>query len=138
MLLTQVLQVDPDLVHASGEGAAEDDGRLAVEAEALELGAALLAARRHLAHPDLVAHHLHRLHALRAAPVGDEKGKVRPTALPLFGTYFQKHFIGFKMGIFWTWAQTVQSFPFYVIYEVYAETTMDAIINVCTGWAFTS
>ena len=68
-LLTQVLKVDPDLVHAAGEGPAEDDGGLAVEAEALELGAALLAARRHLAHADLVAHHLHRLHALGATPV---------------------------------------------------------------------
>ena len=67
-MLTQVLEVDPDLVHASGEGPAEDDGGLAVEAEALELGAALLAARRHLTHADLVAHHLHRLHALCATP----------------------------------------------------------------------
>ena len=66
--LTQVLEVDPDLVHAAGEGPAEHDRRLAVEAEALELGAALLAARGHLAHADLVAHHLHRLHALAAAP----------------------------------------------------------------------
>ena len=60
-------------MHAAGEGPAEDDGRLAVEAEALELCAALLAARGYFAHADLVAHHLHRLHALGAAPVNEEK-----------------------------------------------------------------
>ena len=67
--LTQVLEVDPDLVHAAGEGPAEHDRRLAVEAEALELRAALLAARRHLAHADLVAHHLDRFLAVDHAPV---------------------------------------------------------------------
>ena len=76
MSLTQVLKVDPDLVHAPGEGPAEDDRGLAVEAESLELGAALLAARRHLAHADLVAHHLHRLHALGAAPEEEEEDYV--------------------------------------------------------------
>ena len=60
--------MDPDLVHAAREGPAEDDGGLAVEAEALELCAALLASGRHLAHADLVRDHLHRLHALRAVP----------------------------------------------------------------------
>ena len=60
-------------MHAAGEGPAEDDGRLAVEAEALELCAALLAARGHLAHADLVAHHLHRLDTFTAAPEHGEK-----------------------------------------------------------------
>ena len=56
--------MDPDLVHASGARPAEDDGGGPVEAEALELGVAVLAVGRHLAHADLVAHHLDRLLAV--------------------------------------------------------------------------
>ena len=61
--------MNPDLVHPAGEGPAEHHARLPVEVHALELGAALLAVGRHLAHADLVAHHLHRLRALRSSPV---------------------------------------------------------------------
>ena len=60
--------MDPDLVHAPGARPAEDDGGGAVEAEALELGVAVLAVGRHLAHPDLVAHNLDRLLAVDHAP----------------------------------------------------------------------
>ena len=56
--------MNPDLVHPAGEGPAEHHARLPVEVHALELGAALLAARRDFAHANLVADHLHRLAAL--------------------------------------------------------------------------
>ncbi len=45
-------------MHPSREGPAEDDGGAPVEAESLELRVALLPLRAHLAHADLVAHHL--------------------------------------------------------------------------------
>ena len=61
--------MDPDLVHSSGERSAEDYTGSAVVIKPFELGAALLAVGRHLAHADLVAHHLHRLRALRSSPV---------------------------------------------------------------------
>ena len=60
--------MDPDLVHAAGEGSAQHHARAPVEGHPLELRPALLAVARHLAHPDLVADHLHRLAALRPAP----------------------------------------------------------------------
>ena len=63
-LLTKKLEVDPDLVHAPCSRPAEDDGGGPVEADALELGVAVLAVGRHLAHADLVAHHLDRLFAV--------------------------------------------------------------------------
>ena len=68
MLLTEVLEVDPDLVHPPGEGAAEHHAGRPVEAHPLELCPALLAVAGDLAHADLVADHLHRLAALRLAP----------------------------------------------------------------------
>ena len=68
MVLTEVLEVDPDLVHPPGEGAAEHHAGRPVEAHPLELCPALLAVPRHLAHADLVADHLHGLAALRPAP----------------------------------------------------------------------
>ena len=43
--LTQVLEVDPDLVHPPGEGAAEHHAGRPVEAHPLELCPALLAVR---------------------------------------------------------------------------------------------
>ena len=51
-------------MHASGARPAEDDGGGAVEADPLELGVAVLAVGRDLAHADLVAHHLDRLLAV--------------------------------------------------------------------------
>ena len=66
--LTKVLQVNSDLVHAAREGPAQDHAGRPVEAHPLELRPALLAVAGHLAHPDLVADHLHRLAALRPAP----------------------------------------------------------------------
>ena len=60
--------MDPDLVHAAGEGSAQHHARAAVEGHPLELRPALLAVPRHLAHADLVADHLHGLAALRPAP----------------------------------------------------------------------
>ena len=68
MVLTEVLEVDPDLVHPPGEGAAEHHAGRPVEAHPLELCPALFAVAGDLAHADLVADHLHRLAALRLAP----------------------------------------------------------------------
>ena len=67
-LLTEVLEVDPDLVHPPGEGAAEHHAGRPVEAHPLELRPALLAVAGHLAHPDLVADDLHGLGALSDTP----------------------------------------------------------------------
>jgi len=61
---TQVLQVDPDLVHPASEGAAQHHAGHPVVAQPLELCAALLAVCGHLAHPYLVADHLHWLATL--------------------------------------------------------------------------
>ena len=66
--LTQILQMDSDLVHASGERSADDDAGAVAVVQSLELRAALLAVRTDLAHADLVAHHLHRLGAFHDAP----------------------------------------------------------------------
>jgi hypothetical protein len=52
-------------MHATGERAAENDAALPVVAHALEFCAAFLPVCAHFAHPDLVAHHLYRLAALR-------------------------------------------------------------------------
>ena len=68
VLLTEVLEVDPDLVHPPGEGAAEHHAGRPVEAHPLELCPALLAVAGDLTHADLVADHLHRLAALRLTP----------------------------------------------------------------------
>jgi len=57
------LEVDSDLVHASGVGLAEDDAGAAVEVEFLEGGAAVLSLGRNFAHADLVADHLDWLSA---------------------------------------------------------------------------
>ena len=46
LLLTEVLEVDPDLVHPPGEGAAEHHAGRTVEAHPLELSVALLARPR--------------------------------------------------------------------------------------------
>jgi len=51
-------------MHAASEGPAEHHAALPVEAHPLELCAAFLAVRGHLAYADLVAHHLHWLAAL--------------------------------------------------------------------------
>ena len=59
--------MDPNLVHSAGEGSAQHNTGLSVETESFELCAALFALRRHLAHSDLVAHHLHGLRALSLA-----------------------------------------------------------------------
>ena len=56
--------MDSDLVHPASEGSAEDHAGAAVVAHPLKLGPALLAMGGHLAHPDLVAHHLHWLTTL--------------------------------------------------------------------------
>ena len=56
--------MNSDLVHPTSEGPAEDHAGGPVEAHSLELRPALLAVARDLAHPDLVADHLHRLGAL--------------------------------------------------------------------------
>ena len=68
--LTEILEVDPDLVHSPGVGSAEHHTLGAVEADPLELGVTLLAGAgpRHPAHPDLVADHLDTLPALDQAP----------------------------------------------------------------------
>ena len=68
--LTEILEVDPDLVHASGVWPAQHHTLGAVEADPLELGVTLLASAgpRHPAHPDLVADHLYALPALDQAP----------------------------------------------------------------------
>ena len=68
--LTEILEVDPDLVHPPGVGPAQHHALGAVEADPLELGVALLAGARprHAAHPDLVADHLNALPALDEAP----------------------------------------------------------------------
>ena len=55
-------------MHPAGEGPAQHHAGRPVEVHPLELGPALLPAGRHLAHPDLVANHLHGLTALRSAP----------------------------------------------------------------------
>ena len=75
MVLTEVLEVDPDLVHPPGEGAAEHHAGRPVEAHPLELCPALFAVAGDLAHADLVADHLHRLAALRLAPGHSNKNK---------------------------------------------------------------
>lgn len=61
----QVLQVHSDLVHAARVGFAQHHARIGsgVEAQLLEGGGALLAPGRHLAHADLVGHHLNRFRA---------------------------------------------------------------------------
>ena len=61
---TQVLQVNADLVHPSGERFTEHHARVAVEADFLERRRAVLAARRHFADADFVANHLDGLLAL--------------------------------------------------------------------------
>ena len=63
LVLTEVLQMHPDLVHPSRERLAEDDAGVAVEAELLELCVAVLALRGDLANADLVAHNLDGLAA---------------------------------------------------------------------------
>ena len=96
-LLTQVLEVDPDLVHPPGVGAAHHHARAPVVAQTLELSVALLApilapvlapvlaplltplltpllalllaVSRHAADSDLVADDLDALAALHQAPV---------------------------------------------------------------------
>lgn len=50
--------MDPDLVHATGARAAEDDAGLAVERQLLEFRATVLAFGRNPADADLVADHL--------------------------------------------------------------------------------
>ena len=64
--LTEILEVDPDLVHAPGVGPAQHHALGAVVAEPLELSVTLLASARprHAAHTDLVADHLDALPAL--------------------------------------------------------------------------
>ena len=68
--LTEILEVDPDLVHTTGVRPAEHHTLGAVEADPLELCVTLLASPgpRHPAHPDLVADHLDTLPALDQAP----------------------------------------------------------------------
>ena len=89
--LTQILQMDSDLVHASGERSADDDAGAVAVVQSLELRAALLAVRTDLAHADLVAHHLHRLGAFHDAPGIRQKlhykvpvGFFLPRVLPQF------------------------------------------------------
>ena len=67
IFLTQVLQMNPDLVHPTCEGSADHHTRAPIETHPLKLCPALLPVTRHLAHSDLVAHHLHWLTTLRLA-----------------------------------------------------------------------
>ena len=59
--LTEVLQMNSDLVHASRLRPADHHRAAAVVVESAELRQTLLALGRHLAHADLVADHLDRL-----------------------------------------------------------------------------
>ena len=68
MCLTQILEVNPDLVHPPCERPAQDDAGLPVVAQPLELCPAFLAMGRDLAHPNLVTNHLNWLGALSLAP----------------------------------------------------------------------
>ena len=61
LFLTEVLQVDPDLVHAARLRSADDHRAATVVVEPTELCQTLLALRRDLADADLVADHLDRL-----------------------------------------------------------------------------
>ena len=79
-------------MHASCSRPAEDDGGGAVEADPLELGVAVLAVGRDLAHADLVAHHLHRLDALAAAPA-----KWGKSAFTISARYCATKLIGTKI-----------------------------------------
>ena len=56
--------MDSDLVHSAGEWPTQNHARRSVEVHSLKLSPALLPGGGHLADPDLVAHHLHRLTAL--------------------------------------------------------------------------
>lgn len=58
--------MDSDLVHPAGVGKAQHDTSvgLGIVSQFLECCVAFLALGRHLAHADLVAHHLDRLGAL--------------------------------------------------------------------------
>lgn len=62
-------------MHATGQRLAEHDTRLAVVAELLELGEAVLALGRHFAHADLVADHLDGLFALDDLAADEKSGK---------------------------------------------------------------
>ena len=64
MCLTQILEVNPDLVHPPCERPAQDDAGLPVVAQPFELCPAFLAMGRDLAHPNLVTNHLNWLGAL--------------------------------------------------------------------------
>ena len=68
LLLTEILEVDSDLMHPPSERPAEDHASGPVEAHPLELRPALLAVAGDLADSDLVADHLHWLRTLSEAP----------------------------------------------------------------------
>ena len=66
--------MDPDLMHPAGEGSTQHHASLPVEVHPLKLRPALLPVGGHLAHTDLVAHHLHGLAALGPTPAEGEGG----------------------------------------------------------------
>ena len=65
--------MDPNLVHSSCERSAEHHTSLSVVTHSFKLRAALLAMWRDLAHPNLVAHNLHRLGTLSLASAKGNK-----------------------------------------------------------------
>lgn len=65
--------MDADLVHATSQRLTQHHAGRAVVAELLELGEAVFALGRHLAHADLVADHLDGLFTLDDLAVGGEK-----------------------------------------------------------------
>jgi hypothetical protein len=70
--LTEILKMNSDLMHATGERFTEHDTRFAVVAELLECRRTIFAFWRHLAHTDFVAYDLDGLLALVNA-AGNEK-----------------------------------------------------------------
>ena len=65
--------MDPNFVHSSRERSAEHHTSLSVVTHSFKLRAALLAVWRDLAHPNLVAHNLHRLGTLSLASAKGNK-----------------------------------------------------------------
>ena len=106
MCLTQILEVNPDLMHPSCERPAQDDAGLPVVAQPLELCPAFLAMGRDLAHPNLVTNHLNWLGALSLAPEKEgfsflaltflnriEKKKASQVKIPLLGKQYSLPFL---------------------------------------------
>lgn len=65
--------MNSNLVHSASEWFAEDDTRLSIVSQALEVGRAILALWRDFAHADLVAHHLDGLFAFDVAAAKERK-----------------------------------------------------------------